>query len=378
MQSIQEILDIQEFHSKTHMQELQLVKHSAHEKSYNTFESTFSCCPKCKSRNSRDVQVGNTGKILTIYFSCDCHEYPKHKDDFSLPLFTCPYCHDAIQSEVMFLGKVKRVWKCCNCQNQRDGDERQREEQCALQRRMNKYRQYSLMDSYCASSTFENWIHQENKDLYNFAKTYCDNWNLPETSGKNNSFLLSGKAGCGKTYVSYAIANELEKKGVAVLATSINRILSLMRDSYNKYNNGRDINEVDFYSLMQDVDLLILDDLGTEQKTDWAYTKLYSVIDSRYRARKPVIITTNLGLEEVPNTFGFDGISGITMSELQHNLAIIDGKRNMFDHKHRIWSRLVEMCGNGANFHTLSGICWRTQRRNLTLIDSGTQVGVQS
>lgn len=48
-------------------------------------------------------------------------------------------------------------------------------------------------------------------------------------------------------------------------------------------------------------DLLIIDDLGVERNTEYAMEQMFHVIDCRYRSRKPMIITTNLKLEEIKN-----------------------------------------------------------------------------
>lgn len=52
---------------------------------------------------------------------------------------------------------------------------------------------------------------------------------------------------------------------------------------------------------MNSASLVILDDLGAERNTDYALEIVYNVIDSRYRSRKPMIITTNLTLSEMQN-----------------------------------------------------------------------------
>ncbi len=52
---------------------------------------------------------------------------------------------------------------------------------------------------------------------------------------------------------------------------------------------------------MDDCSLLVIDDLGVERSTEYAMEKMFTVIDSRYRSRKPLIVTTNLKLEEIKN-----------------------------------------------------------------------------
>ena len=53
---------------------------------------------------------------------------------------------------------------------------------------------------------------------------------------------------------------------------------------------------------MNQADLLIIDDLGAERETSYALERVYNVIDSRYRANKPMLLTTNLGVEELKNS----------------------------------------------------------------------------
>ena len=57
----------------------------------------------------------------------------------------------------------------------------------------------------------------------------------------------------------------------------------------------------DFIASLELYDLLIIDDLGVERSTEYAIEQMFYVIDSRYRSRKPMIITTNLRLEEIKN-----------------------------------------------------------------------------
>ena len=52
---------------------------------------------------------------------------------------------------------------------------------------------------------------------------------------------------------------------------------------------------------MDDYSLLVVDDLGVERNTEYAMEQIFIVIDSRYRSKKPLIVTTNLKLEEIKN-----------------------------------------------------------------------------
>ena len=54
-----------------------------------------------------------------------------------------------------------------------------------------------------------------------------------------------------------------------------------------------------FLDSLRDYDLLIIDDLGAERNTEYALEQMFSIIDSRYRCNKPLIVTTNLMLDEL-------------------------------------------------------------------------------
>ena len=92
---------------------------------------------------------------------------------------------------------------------------------------------------------------------------------------------------------------------------------------------------------VRDASLLVLDDLGVEYKTAWAYEKLYAITDTRYRANKPIIITTNF-----------------TLDTLRENLAIVDLRSKLTDPSERVFNRITEMC----TFHEVIGASWRISK----------------
>jgi DNA replication protein DnaC len=124
------------------------------------------------------------------------------------------------------------------------------------------------------------------------------------------------------------------------MAISVPKIFKIIQDGYSNHGDlGRE-GETEILDLLTDVSLLILDDLGIENKTYWAYEKLYNIIDERYRANKPLIITTNF-----------------TIDDLRGNLAIMDRKTGERDESDRIFSRIVQMC----TFIKVKGESWREQ-----------------
>ena len=62
-----------------------------------------------------------------------------------------------------------------------------------------------------------------------------------------------------------------------------------------------------FIASLDDYSLLVIDDLGVERSTEYAMEQMFTVIDSRYRSKKPLIVTTNLKLEETRQTLPAQG-----------------------------------------------------------------------
>ena len=127
---------------------------------------------------------------------------------------------------------------------------------------------------------------------------------------KNIGLLLWGGVGTGKSYLAGCIANALIEQEVPVRMTNFGLILNDLMDRREGRNEY--IEQLCRYSL------LILDDFGMERDTAFALEQMLVLIDSRYRSRKPLIVTTNLNLDEIRQP--------------------IDRKRA------RIYSRVLEMC----------------------------------
>ena len=123
------------------------------------------------------------------------------------------------------------------------------------------------------------------------AQRYVEHW--PEMREKNVGLLLWGGVGTGKSYMAGCIANALMEQEVAVCMTNFARIMNELNNAFA----GR--NEV--VDRLCGYPLLIIDDFGMERGTEYALEQIYNIIDSRYRSRKPLIVTTNLTLTELKN-----------------------------------------------------------------------------
>jgi DNA replication protein DnaC len=150
------------------------------------------------------------------------------------------------------------------------------------------------------------------------AHFYVEHWEIMRE--ENIGYLLWGKVGTGKSYFAGCIANALMEQEVAVRMTNFSAILNDLTASFEGRN--------EYIERLCRFPLLIIDDFGMERGTEYGLEQVYNVIDSRYRSRKPLIVTTNLTL---------------------------DSLQNPLDTAHaRIYDRLLEMCApilfTGENF----------------------------
>ena len=116
------------------------------------------------------------------------------------------------------------------------------------------------------------------------------------------NLLFTGKTGLGKTFLSSAIANELLENGKTVLYETASTMLDMIIDyRFSKNNVSKDI-----YDHLLNVDLLIIDDLGTEGTNQMKLVELFNIINSRLLNNKKItktIISTNLSLQQLFETY---------------------------------------------------------------------------
>jgi DNA replication protein DnaC len=108
--------------------------------------------------------------------------------------------------------------------------------------------------------------------------------------------LIHGPSGAGKTHVAAAIANRCLERGQPALFVVVPDLLDHLRAAYNPSS------EVGYDALFEQVrnaPVLILDDLGTQSATAWAQEKLFQLLNHRYNAHLPTIVTTNLSLDRI-------------------------------------------------------------------------------
>jgi DNA replication protein DnaC len=108
--------------------------------------------------------------------------------------------------------------------------------------------------------------------------------------------VLTGAYGCGKTHLVAAIANARVEMGEPAIFMVVPDLLDHLRAAYSPTS---DVSYDNLFEQLRDTPLLILDDFGAQSSTAWAQEKLFQLLNHRYIARLPTVITTNQNIDEM-------------------------------------------------------------------------------
>ena len=125
------------------------------------------------------------------------------------------------------------------------------------------------------------------------------------------NILFFGGTGTGKTFLSNCIARELLNTSHSVIyLTAIELFTTFQRQDFSRFGEDKDSDA----NYLSDCDLLIIDDLGTEVGNTYTNSKLFYVINERMLKKKSTIISTNLSLSEIRDSYSERIFSRITSS----------------------------------------------------------------
>jgi len=115
---------------------------------------------------------------------------------------------------------------------------------------------------------------------------------------------IQGDVGTGKTTLAMLVSKAALDAGRSVAIYSLPRLLNLLREAMDSEEG-----KLDFLDRLTAVDLLHLDDLGAENRTDWVLEQLYSIVNARYEAQRAIVATTNLMPDELSVRLGARTVS---------------------------------------------------------------------
>ncbi len=146
-------------------------------------------------------------------------------------------------------------------------------------------------DEYCQN--FDSTYREKMQEIFNYCKDWAEDFDIDSPS-----LFLHGATGLGKTHLSLAIANVVAEKGYNIIYGSSQNLLStLEREKFSNNNSGEQEAKI------LNCELLIIDDLGSEFSTGYTLMEIYNIINTRINTSKPVIISTNLTVEEIEKKY---------------------------------------------------------------------------
>lgn len=231
--------------------------------------------------------MGNGIDIIDTINARASRQYSEHEGDYRGPdgLLMCGTCHTQKECTLTKKDGTTRTVRCaCECsvtQNAIEAEEKRKRDHMQY---LDSMRRTGFPDAEMREWTFDKSDHADPK-TENIARKYVENFNAMREQG--TGLLLCGQVGTGKSFLSAAIANELISQGTPCLMTNFSRLISRISEKFGgdqKYLDG-----------LNRFDLLVIDDLGAERDSEFTWEKVMNVIDSRYRAGLPLIVTTNLG-----------------------------------------------------------------------------------
>lgn len=152
------------------------------------------------------------------------------------------------------------------------------------------FEENSLINPALASATFESFEAEEFRSAFRQAKQFVQNFDLKNPI----NLFFQGSFGTGKSHLSVSITKALTEKGYSTIFISTPKLLTKIRNTYNKSNHQT---EEQIINAITSADLVVFDDIGAEGDiSGWGMQKIFEVIDSR--AGKHNIYTTNLSSDD--------------------------------------------------------------------------------
>jgi DNA replication protein DnaC len=136
--------------------------------------------------------------------------------------------------------------------------------------------------------------------VYRAVKEFVDG--IDERLTEGEGLWLMGDVGTGKTSLAMLVSKAAVEAGHTVAIYSLPRLLSRIRRTYDA--EAGEQSYLEFFERLTEVDLLHIDDLGAEKRSDWVLEQLYAIVNERYETQRSVVVTTNLRQEELEEQIG--------------------------------------------------------------------------
>lgn len=227
--------------------------------------------------------MNTVSEYLAIIAARTEAENPKAPDDYTVDgLLYCGKCKTPKQCRP-FANQSVVVFCACKCKEQ--GYDRLRAERKASERESARNQCFTGYDGVMKSDCLNTFDADdaEGTAASQAVRGYVDD-------PRSGWLMLCGKTGTGKSFYAACICNALIDRGCRCKFTSISEIADAVFAAEDK---------AAVYAELVRYDLIVIDDLGAERRTEYMKEITFRVIDSLLRAEMPVVITTNLTQREM-------------------------------------------------------------------------------
>lgn len=230
---------------------------------------------------------------------------------------------------------TSRVRCLCKCQLEEYNKEKQKAIELERQKEINYLRDLSLIGERYKNVNFNNTKTGHNSSFtaaFIRCKKYCQVADTVLNDGLG--MYIYGDKGTGKTHLTACIANDMINQRKQVLITSFSEISKTLRDNFASKN----LSETAYIVKLANIDLLIIDDLGTERvKTNggdlWLQEKIYDIVNRRYNNKKSTIFTSNYNPTQLIQERGFMDKTVDRIASMSNALMKIEGKSFRFQER---------------------------------------------
>jgi DNA replication protein DnaC len=130
---------------------------------------------------------------------------------------------------------------------------------------------------------------------------------LADNVAQGRGLFVEGDVGTGKTTLAMLVSKHAIEAGYSVAIYSLPRLLARIRRTYD--GDAGELSYLEFFRRLTSVDLLHIDDLGAEKRSDWVLEQLYAIVDERYAANRSIMVTTNLKVTALEEQIGARTVS---------------------------------------------------------------------
>jgi DNA replication protein DnaC len=131
-------------------------------------------------------------------------------------------------------------------------------------------------------------------------RSYCER--LDDNLEEGRGLWLMGDVGTGKTTLAMLVSKTALEAGRSVAIYSLPKLLAQIRRTYDAERGEQSY--LQFFERLTSVDLLHIDDLGAEKRSDWVLEQLYALVNERYEEKRSIVVTTNLDQAELEEQIG--------------------------------------------------------------------------